>query len=288
MLAHPLQRPSSPEYTSASAPAQPFGARRYHAPRMQRSLIKQRAKQVVRRTLGEPYVGKRLKLRRLNHVMRDLDIQPHDILDAGAEDATFVYWLADRYPSARVSAVDIDHGAIDACLRTRPSAYADRVDFRVGDFESLEPESFDLVTAFDVLEHITDDGGAVRALHRSLRPGGTLLVHVPRERWLTRDGRIHRFPDQEAWRINTGHVRQGYSLAAMSSLLTGCGFEVREVQAWLGRWGTLAHEFYERVERPAPLRVLSIPVTDVCAWLDRRADTTDGNTVYAHAVKPAA
>lgn len=255
---------------------------------MQARLLKQQAKQQLRRTLGEPYVGKRLKLRRLNHVMRVLDIEPHDILDAGAEDATFVYWLADRFPSARVSAVDIDVGAIDACLRARPAAYADRVEFLVGDLESLEPEAFDLVTAFDVLEHITDDGAAVRALHRTLRPGGTLLVHVPRDRWLTRDGRVHRLPDHEAWKINPGHVRQGYSLEGMTALLTGCGFEVRETQAWLGRWGTLAHDVYERLERPAPLRLLSIPVTDVCAWLDRRVGTPNGNTVYAHAVKPSA
>ena len=38
----------------------------------------------------------------------------------------------------------------------------------------------DLVTAFDVLEHIEDDAGAVHDLYNALRPGGTLLVHVPR------------------------------------------------------------------------------------------------------------
>jgi hypothetical protein len=35
-----------------------------------------------------------------------------------------------------------------------------------------------------------------------------------------------------------------------------------------------------------PLRALSIPVTDACAWLDARRPDMDGNTVFARAVKP--
>lgn len=252
---------------------------------MDKSLAKQYAKQAVRRTVGEPYVGKRLKLRRLNTVMRGLALQPQRILDAGAEDATFVYWLADRYPEAKIVAVDIDQVAIESCLSARPAKYVGRVDFQVKYFAELAPASFDLVTAFDVLEHIPDDVGAVRDLYRALRPGGTLLVHVPRDRWKTRSGVVHHIADEDAWRINPGHVRMGYAPERMRELLEGAGFEVRDVQTWLGRWGTLAHEVYERLESPVALRALSIPVTDACAWLDARAGTSEGNTVYVRAVK---
>lgn len=254
--------------------------------RVDRALVKQFAKQAVRRTIGEPYVGKRIKLRRLNRVMDDLGLTPRGILDAGAEDATFVYWLADRYRNAEVVAVDIDEAAVAACLSARPAKYADRVDFKVSYFADLEPESVDLVTAFDVLEHISDDEGAVRDLYRALRPGGTLLVHVPRDRWKTRSGQVHHVADEDAWQINPGHVRMGYSPERMHALLEGAGFEVRDVQTWVGRWGTLAHEVYHRLESPTVLRALSIPVSDACAWLDVRAGTPDGNTVYAHAVRP--
>jgi SAM-dependent methyltransferase len=44
--------------------------------------------------------------------------------------------------------------------------------------------SFDLVTAFDVIEHIDDDRAAVEALRRALRPGGVLAVTVPALPWL--------------------------------------------------------------------------------------------------------
>lgn len=250
-----------------------------------REVAKQRAKQFVRRTIGEPYVGKRIKLRRLSPIMRTLPV-PASILDAGAEDATFVYWLADRYPRAQVTAVDIDEAAVAACVAARPARYDGRVHFRASYFADLEPESFDLVTAFDVLEHIVEDLDAARDLWRALRPGGTILVHVPRDRWLERNGTVHQLPDHEAWRINPGHVRQGYSPEGMRSLLTQAGFEVRDVQTWIGRAGTLAHTVYTRLEHPTPLRALSVPVTDICAVLDARTPTDEGNSVFAVAVKP--
>ena len=107
----------------------------------------------------------------------------------------------------------------------------------------------------------------------------------PADQWTTRQGVVHRVADQDAWRINSGHVRQGYSPDGIRQLLEGAGLRVLDVQLWLGKWGVLAFEVYERFEHPMPLRVLSIPVTDICARLDRNVGE-EGNAVYAHAVKP--
>jgi 2-polyprenyl-3-methyl-5-hydroxy-6-metoxy-1,4-benzoquinol methylase len=253
---------------------------------MRRALVKQHAKQLVRRSIGEPYVGKRLKLRRLDGVLPTLGLRPSSVLDAGAEDATFVYWLADLYPEATITAVDIDADAIDACREARPTAYARRVRFEVSTFSALESQAFDLITAFDVLEHIEDDRAAAADLARALRPGGTILVHVPRDRWRTWSGTEQRVPDHEAWRINPGHVRHGYSPDALRRLLTDAGLTVEDVQTWVGRWGVLAHTAYALLENPVPLRLLSIPVTELCARLDRRSPSGDGNTLFVRAVRP--
>jgi SAM-dependent methyltransferase len=253
---------------------------------MDRALAKQYAKQLLRRTIGEPYVGKRLKLRRLEQALPTFGLRPGAILDAGTEDGTFVYWLADRYPAATVTAVDTDERAIALCRAALPASYEGRVNFEATAFADLQPGSYDLITVFDVLEHIDDDGAAVHDLARALRPGGTLLVHVPRDRWTTWRGVVHRVADRDAWKINAGHVRQGYSPESMRALLSAAHLHVDVVETWVGRWGVLAHSVYGALERPTALRLLSIPVTEICARLDARRPRPDGNTVFARAVAP--
>jgi SAM-dependent methyltransferase len=44
---------------------------------------------------------------------------------------------------------------------------------------ALRARRFDTIVAINVLEHVRDDAGAVRALAALLRPGGRLLVYVP-------------------------------------------------------------------------------------------------------------
>lgn len=51
----------------------------------------------------------------------------------------------------------------------------------------VRDESFDIVVALDVLEHLDDDVAAARELRRVLKPGGLLLVTVPAYRWLWSD-----------------------------------------------------------------------------------------------------
>ena len=205
---------------------------------------------------------------------------------AGGEDATFVSWLADRYTSAQVTAVDIDEAAIAACLEVRPQRYADRVHARVSYFADVEPESVDLVTAFDVFHHIEDDAGAARDLFHAPRPGGTMLVHVPRDRWLAHVGQVHRVPDEEAWRVNPGHVRTGYSPARMEALLKGAGLrrpQHRDLHRPLGDAGAPSVQ-------AAGAPSVSQGALAAGAGRLRPCSTCDsphrGNSVFAHAVKP--
>lgn len=74
--------------------------------------------------------------------------------------------------------------------------------------------SFDLVTAFDVLEHVEDDRGALDALVSLAKPGGHLLVTVPAHQALygSHDRRLH-------------HHRR-YSPRGFRALLDACAAEV--------------------------------------------------------------
>jgi len=62
--------------------------------------------------------------------------------------------------------------------RHRFRLYGERADFLISDGESLpfKDESFDVVYSNGVLHHTPDTAGAVREVHRVLRPGGTAKV----------------------------------------------------------------------------------------------------------------
>jgi SAM-dependent methyltransferase len=45
-------------------------------------------------------------------------------------------------------------------------------------------EEFDVVGAFDVLEHVDEDQVVLAQMHQASRPGGGILVSVPQHRWL--------------------------------------------------------------------------------------------------------
>lgn len=84
--------------------------------------------------------------------------------------------------------------------------------------------SVDLVTAFDVLEHVPDDRTAAREFRRVLRPGGSTVVSVPAYRWLwSGHDVIH------------GHHRR-YTKGSLERALTAGGLAVRAAgyfNAWL-------------------------------------------------------
>src|SRR5262249_2243615 len=44
--------------------------------------------------------------------------------------------------------------------------------------------AFDLIGAFDVVEHVADDEGVLRAIHGALRPRGGTIISVPQHPWL--------------------------------------------------------------------------------------------------------
>ncbi len=76
-----------------------------------------------------------------------------------------------------------------------------------------EDSSVDIAIASDVIEHVPDDGAAVRELARVLRPGGLALVTVPAYPWL-----------MGAHDRALGHYRR-YTPSALRSVLQGAGLQ---------------------------------------------------------------
>jgi SAM-dependent methyltransferase len=84
----------------------------------------------------------------------------------------------------------------------------------------LPSRSLDLVIAFDILEHIEEDGLAAAEIHRTLRPGGTALIAVPADLrlWSAHD-------------VAVGHVRR-YDRAGLAAVIEKAGLIIDELWSW--------------------------------------------------------
>lgn len=123
------------------------------------------------------------------------------ILDVGSADGPSVAWLKDRGPRV---AVDIDPRGLvpgDVCGSALALPFRSR--------------SFDVVAAFDVLEHIDPEQDALSEFMRVLRPGGTFLLSVPAYQW--------------AWTSHDdlNHHKRRYTQGRAVAAVEGAGFVVK-------------------------------------------------------------
>jgi SAM-dependent methyltransferase len=129
-----------------------------------------------------------------------------DVLDLGCNTG---YGTLDFVDVARrVVGIDVSPRAIDLA---RARAGAENAEFRVVDGIQLPfPDaSFDLVTSFQVLEHIADPVPFLAEIRRVLRPGGTALLTTP-------NAAIRLDPGMKPW--NRFHVRE-YTATELRELL---------------------------------------------------------------------
>jgi SAM-dependent methyltransferase len=136
------------------------------------------------------------------------------VADVGCGPGVFLRYLCAR--ATCVFALDVDTQTLE------------RVKARHSDLRNLQlvaspvdhlpfPDgALDTVLFLEVLEHLTDDAGSLRELHRVLAPGGRLVLSVP-----IPPGEIN--PD-DPW----GHKREGYTASQIQELLESQHFVVQQ------------------------------------------------------------
>jgi SAM-dependent methyltransferase len=152
---------------------------------------------------------------RYDVVERMLPSGVSDVLEVGCGQGAFGARLAQRY---RYLGVEPDRASWSVAeQRIRAAGYGEVRNIAVG---TLGAERFDLVCAFEVLEHIEDDAAAVKEWAARLRGRGWLLLSVPA--FQRRYG-----PADEL----VGHFRR-YDPGALTALLAGCGFGEIEIRQY--------------------------------------------------------
>jgi SAM-dependent methyltransferase len=100
--------------------------------------------------------------------------------------------------------------------------------------------SFDLVTAFDVLEHDADPDACVREVRRVLKPGGWFFASVPAYRfmWGDHDRVAHHFRRYHRAEVGRLIANAGFEvvrLTYLNSLLFPVAFVFRQLKNIVGR-----------------------------------------------------
>jgi SAM-dependent methyltransferase len=128
------------------------------------------------------------------------------ILDVGCGTGANLEMLA-QFGTAQ--GVDVSDDALEFCRKKG-------LDAKKGLAEELpfSDESFDIVTALDVVEHLDDDVAGLKEMHRVLKKGGKTLIFVPAFMWL--------------WGVqdDISHHRIRYTRAQIVERLDAAGFKV--------------------------------------------------------------
>ena len=100
------------------------------------------------------------------------------LLDAGCGPGSVTCGLAEAVAPAAVTGIDLSADVLEQARALAAERGVDNASFETGDVYALEyaDESFDVVFANQLLQHLTDPPAALREFRRVLRPGGLVAV----------------------------------------------------------------------------------------------------------------
>lgn len=214
--------------------------------------------------------------------------RPVRTLDCGCGNAYFSYQAYRR--GAACTGITIHDWERRRCeeMRDYLGVPADRMQFAVSTLAAFAADParqgrFDQVLLLDVIEHIRDDGAALRQIHRLLADDGFLYVTTPDRDWqpILRGPRVTRYED--GW-----HVRNGYTFEQLEAVLADNGFEPIDRL----RFGTLGSTAVMEIQqtlfgrRVDELTVLFFPVLKLVAWA--LSPWRDTHTIFVLARKRGA
>lgn len=196
---------------------------------------------------------------RVQTILRILaEASPRSIADLGCGDGTLLGEIHGALPESVLAGIDLSAPQIEENRKRHPE-----IEWYAGDVEHQDfvtPHRFEAITASELIEHLGDPAGFLRALHRFAAPGALLVLS-------TQSGKIGETEK------HVGHIRH-FSKEEMRRLLEECGW--KPVRVWnagfpfqdLSKWSanlapnTMMHHFgvkpYGPMQRlvSAVLRVL--------------------------------
>lgn len=112
---------------------------------------------------------------RLNYIDSEADLNGKRVLDVGCGGGILSESMSNR--GADVTGIDLGEKALKVAQLHQMESGA-KVDYRLVAVETLAaemPESFDVVTCMEMLEHVPDPAAVIRACARLVKPGGKVF-----------------------------------------------------------------------------------------------------------------
>jgi len=140
-----------------------------------------------------------------------------NFLEIGCGTGFVLSGVATAGSELKLSGSEISSAGLAYAAKRVPSANFFQMDARAIPFV----DEFDVIGAFDVLEHIEDDETVLRQMHQATRPGGGIVLTVPQHAflWSRADDHAH-------------HVRR-YAARDLINKVVSAGFRVERVTSFV-------------------------------------------------------
>lgn len=147
--------------------------------------------------------------RKLEAILKLIDIRPTSILDVGCASGWFLNEISKRYPNARCAGIDIYSNAILYGKKGYKNLYLLKADAHSIPFPG---NSFNVVICTEVLEHVSNPEKVLQEIKRVLKSNGIAIVEMDTGNWIFkfiwhiwtnmfrgvwRDSHIHSFNTQK-------------------------------------------------------------------------------------------
>ena len=261
------------------------------------------AKKLFFLLFGTPDIHTRLRNSYVLNRIAALDLPEQcRVLDGGFGRGITLFELSRRHPRWYLTGVELDPVMARSAQAVRDSGHYENLQIIEGSIETLDEQSrYDLIISMDILEHIEDDVAFLQRYLQALRPGGYLVLHVPKRhqmQWRLIPA-FHEFhvesfvrdpeKDDEPQVRVPGHVRDEYTREEIQQVVKAAGFKIMSVQETVGKLGEVAFEL-NQLFWPYPalrylLALLTFPVTLPLGYWDTRQEHPVGNSLLVVAAK---
>ena len=125
--------------------------------------------------------------------------------------------VQNAFSELQVTGSEIHLTGLPYARQRLPNASLYQMDARAIPFH----EEFDVIGAFDVLEHIEEDSAVLKEMYDAVRPGGGILLTVPQHAWLWSDVDDYSF-----------HKRR-YAKDDFLEKIVSAGFRIRRITSFV-------------------------------------------------------